>query len=72
MYVKQNKTQDIQLMLNIKNTKTTLSQLSPELDEYLAGPVLIACHHHLTNFPSEFFSGQNTFSHGDDLQSDIT
>lgn len=67
MYVKQNKTQDIQLMLNIKNTKTIISHLSPELDEYLADPVLIACDHCLTNFPSKFFSGQNTFSYGDDL-----
>lgn len=67
MYVKQNKTQDIQFILNIKNTKAIISQLSPELDEYLAGPVLIACHHRLTDFPSEFFSGQNTFSYGDDL-----
>lgn len=55
MYGKQNKTQDIQLMLNIENTKTIISQLSPEIDEYLAGPVLIACRHHLTNISSEFF-----------------
>lgn len=63
MYVKQNKTQDIQLMLNTGNIKTITSQLSAEIDEYLAGPgpcCLPSSSHKLSK--RAFFQGR-TLSH---------